>query len=523
MNLSPLSWRAAPLSAHEKTVLDKDPKNIVRRQRMTRESGLGVVKIGLGLVFLVAVWMFATVHAGALANSTVVIAAGVIGGYMALNIGANDVANNIGPAVGARALTMAGALVIAAVFGTSGALLAGGDVVSTIKQGIIDPGLMPDVGTFIWVMMAALLAAALWLNLATWIGAPVSTTHAIVGGVMGAGIAATGLGAVNWPTMGKIAASWVVSPLLGGLIAALFLGFIKLNILYKDDKLAAARRWVPVLVAIMASVFSMYLVMKGLKKVWEADAWAVLAIGAAVFAAVYLVLRPYVRRRAEGLENRRRSVYGLFTVPLICSAALLSFAHGANDVANAVAPLAAIVGASSSGGITATVGIPLWVMVVGAFGISAGLVLFGPKLVRTVGERITRLNPVRAFCVALAAAITVIIASAFGLPVSSTHIALGAVFGVGFLREFIANWQMAEPVAQPVGAAVTPGFGKPPGGDRRGGGIKTLVRKLRKAQKRRLVRRRHLATIVAAWLITVPAAALLAAALYFVLDRLAPS
>ncbi len=499
--------------AKKKTGLDKDLKNIGRLESATRESGQKFVKVGLGLLFLIAVWIVASIQAGTIENSSFIIAAGIIGGYMALNIGANDVANNVGPAVGSKALTMMGALIIAAVFETAGAILAGGEVVGTIKKGIIDPGFMPDTRTFIWAMMAALLAAALWLNLATYLGAPVSTTHAIVGGVMGAGVAATGLDVVNWPTMGKIAASWVISPVMGGVIAALFLWFIKVAILYRDDKIAAARRWVPVLVAILAAAFSVYLVMKGLKKIWTPEVWMVAVIGATAFVGSYFAVRVMVVRASAGLENRRKAVAGLFVIPLIFSAALLSFAHGSNDVANAVGPLAAIVSASSTGDISAMVDIPLWVMMVGAVGISAGLALFGPKLVRTVGEKITKLNPIRAFCVALAASITVLIASALGLPVSSTHIAVGGVFGVGLFREFFfnkrRNWTRQK-------AAPPFAFGGKTG--KAAGGLPSIEKEIkarRKSLKRKLVRRQHLTMIIAAWAVTVPAAAFLAAVLFF--------
>mgnify|MGYP000317688475 CR=1 FL=1 len=234
----------------KKTSLDKDLKRIGILEQATQATGQQFVKIGLSVLFLVAVWVFASMQAGDIDNSAYIVAAGIIGGYMALNIGANDVANNVGPAVGSKALTMVGAIIIAAVFETSGAILAGGDVIKTIKKGIIDPSLMPNEQVFIWAMMAALLAAALWLNLATYVGAPVSTTHSIVGGVMGAGIAATGMAAVNWPTMGKIAASWVISPLMGGIIAALFLAFLQYTVMNQKDKIAAARRWVPVVVAV---------------------------------------------------------------------------------------------------------------------------------------------------------------------------------------------------------------------------------------------------------------------------------
>ena len=461
--------------------------------------GQRLATLGFGAIFLALVWGFSALQAGDDPAGVFIVLAGVVGGYMALNIGANDVANNMGPAVGARALTMTGALVIAAVFEALGAILAGGEVVATVSKGIIDPDLIPSSSVFITTMLAALFAAALWVNLATVISAPVSTTHAIVGGVMGAGIAAAGFAVVNWGTMSKIAASWVISPLLGGMVAALFLGFMKVAIIDQDDKIAAAKRWVPVLVAIMAGVFSAYLIMKGLKRVWTPELWLVAAISTAICAAAYWTVKPLVARRAEGLENRSKSVHGLFTDPLICSAALLAFAHGSNDVANAVGPLAAIIGAAGSGGVAAKVEIPLWVILIGAAGISVGLVLYGPKLIRRVGEEITKLNPMRAYCVALSAAITVIVASTLGLPVSSTHIAVGAVFGLGFFREYLS--------ARETRARCGPSANGNGNGNGNGGAFR----------RRKLVRRGHLMTIAAAWVITVPATAAMAGALFFLI------
>ena len=512
----------------KKTTLDKDLNKFVRLEQATAETGQQIVKVGLGVLFLAAVWVIATIgyyDIGLIPvteNAAFVVVACIIGGYMALNIGANDVANNVGPAVGSKALTLVGALFIAAIFEAAGAILAGGDVVSTIKNEIIDPAMMPSTDTFIRAMLAALLAAALWLNLATYFGAPVSTTHSIVGGVMGAGIAATGLGAVNWLTMTKIAASWVISPVMGGLIAAAFLAFIKSAIYNAEDMIAAAKRWVPVLVAIMVAAFSIYLVMKGLKKLWTPESWVVATIGGVAFAVCYAAAKPAVAKAAVRLEKRRKAVSSLFTIPLICSAALLSFAHGANDVANAVAPLAAIVDAVSSGGISAQVGVPIWVMLVGAVGIAAGLVLFGPKLIRTVGQQITKLDRARAFCIALSAAITVIIASALGLPVSSTHIAVGGVFGVGFLREYLARAQRRAKEKATIAAVASEGAAAAgnPGSEESVAWEKQRT-KLHKARDRKLVRRRHLLTIVVAWVVTVPLAAFLAAILFYVFNAFA--
>lgn len=485
------------MSDHQNTswkTLDKDLKRISTLEYATAYVSRPFIAPSIALIFLVMAGLAAAILFGDGSNNYVVIAAAIFGGYMAMNIGANDVANNMGPAVGANALSMTGAVIIAAIFESAGALLAGGDVVSTISKGIIDPTAIEQSSIFIWAMMAALISSAVWVNLATWIGAPVSTTHSVVGGVMGAGIAAAGLAAVNWQTMGTIAASWVISPVLGGVIAAAFLALIKAKITYTDDKIGNARKWVPILIAIMAGAFAAYLAMKGFKKLVKIDLTTSLLIGLVAAIVSYLVAKPMIHKQSQGLENRNKSVKALFGMPLIFSAAMLSFAHGANDVANAVGPLAAIVHAAEFGSFAAKVSIPLWVMVIGAFGISFGLFLFGPKLIRMVGSQITKLNPMRAYCVALSAAITVIIASWLGLPVSSTHIAVGGVFGVGFFREWHAERRKRLNLST-------------------GRVKKTLAPEERR--RRKLVRRSHFMTIVAAWVITVPAAAGLSALIFY--------
>src|SRR5690554_2322018 len=342
--------------------LDKDLGRI-----SLMEQGMGfisrpLIAPGLALAFLGLIAVVVTGFVGGQPGALVVIAAAVIGGYMALNIGANDVANNMGPAVGANAVTLGGALVIAAICETAGALLAGGDVIDTVSRGIISPESVAEPRVFIWAMMAALLAAALWINLATWVGAPVSTTHAIVGGVMGSGIAAAGFATVNWPVMGAIAASWVISPLAGAGIAALFLAFINSRIIYRPDKIAAARTWVPVLIGVMGGVFITYMALKGVSRIVSFTLGQSVLMGAAVGIPLMLIMHPVIRHQARGLENRNKSLKALFAIPLVFSAALLSFAHGANDVANAVGPLAAIVHAVQGGGAADSVVVPLWVM-----------------------------------------------------------------------------------------------------------------------------------------------------------------
>lgn len=478
--------------------LDKDLKRIGTVEYATRSVWRPLVAPATAFAFIALAATVAVLFVDLGATPITIVAAAALGAYMALNIGANDVANNMGPAVGAKVLTMGGALVLAALCESAGALLAGGDVVGTISKGIVDPaGVAPQ--TFVWAMMAALVSSAAWVNLATVIGAPVSTTHSVVGGVLGAGIAAAGFSAVNWPTMGGIAASWIVSPVLGGAVAALFLAFIEWRIVKRDDIVGAARVWVPVLCGLMAGVFGAYMALKGMSRVVDLDLGSAALIGIAIGLLAYGASVPVIRHRAAGLENRKRSLKALFGLPLIISAALLSFAHGANDVANAVGPLAAIVHATQAGDVASSVAIPLWVMVIGAFGISLGLFLFGPKLIRMVGDQITKLNPVRAYCVALSAAITVIVASWLGLPVSSTHIAVGGVFGVGFFREWDEGRRMR--------AGTTTKSSMDYGSEER--------------RRRKLVRRSHFMTIVAAWIVTVPAAALMSGLVFLAIQAIA--
>jgi PiT family inorganic phosphate transporter len=462
-----------------------------------------------------------------------------------MNIGANDVANNVGPAVGSGALSMAGAIVIAAIFEAGGALIAGGDVVGTIKKGIIAPTAFGnDPMIFVYAMSAALLSAALWLNLATWLKAPVSTTHSIVGGVVGAGIAAGGFGIVAWGTMGKIVASWVISPVLGGVIAAGFLYTIKKSILAREDMRTAAKQGVPILIAVMTAAFVTYLTLKGLKHVWGSissalpflpegkkppfSAASMLGLVGGILA--YLWLKPRIARKVENADNTRKAINGLFAVPLIFSAALLSFAHGANDVANAIGPLAAVNDALTHLSISQKAAIPLWVMATGGMGIAIGLALFGPRLIRTVGSEITELDSMRAFSIMLAAAITVIIASQLGLPVSSTHIAVGAVFGVGFLREWLDSQHMKERQADLFAEVekydtIKAELNACPDSEaerkleliHQKTAQKKVVKKIKKKLRENYIKKGMIKKIITAWVVTVPIAALLSAIIFFVL------
>lgn len=497
-----------------------------------------ILKMGVSFVFLISVLGYVLVTMKGMPGGFTLAISAAIGGYMAMNIGANDVANNVGPAVGSKAMTLLGAIAIAAVFEAAGALLAGGEVVSTIKKGIINPDAIADSKTFMALMLAALFAGALWLNLATFFGAPVSTTHSIVGGVLGAGIAAGGMAIANWDKMGAIAASWVISPVLGGLIAAGFQLYIKRNIMHSDDMLGAAKRYVPYLLGIMAWSFATYLAVKGLKKIFPMSFFEAAMLGLAIAVGVFALSKVAVGKAAKVNDNNSEGVNNLFTWPLIFAAALLSFAHGANDVANAVGPLAAIADAIQNDGVSAKAAIPLWVMMIGAIGIALGLLLFGPKLIKTVGTEITDIDKSRAFCVALAASITVIIASQLGLPVSSTHIAVGGVFGVGFLREylrfqsaiklhkmaeqhegdekkrlqeFLENFEQAD-LKEMEDLLKTAKVNKSSLGI-----SKSERKELKSIYREQLVKRSAIKKIVTAWIVTVPCSAGLAAGIFFLI------
>ncbi len=511
------------------------------KRQLININPFDIGRLLLALLFLCGIFYFVTtLNIGTGMHALFLIMAAIVGGYMAMNIGANDSANNVGPAVGAGALTLGAAIIVEVIFEFAGAMIAGGDVVKTIKKGIIDPSMIKDVDTFIWVMMAALLAAATWVNTATFIGAPVSTTHSIVGGVAGAGIAAGGLGIVDWFQMQKIVASWVISPVMGGLIAASFLYAIKRTIFYKKDLKQAGLKMVPVFVAFMGWAFTTYLILKGIKKIIKIDFLPALGFGFIAAILTYLVVKFLINKRADRIDNNRTSIDKLFAIPLACGAALLAFAHGSNDVANAIGPLAAIYEAVRAGEIATKVHIPIWIMLVGSLGIVVGLALFGPKLIKTVGQEITELDMARGFCVALAAAITVIIASHYGIPVSSTHIAVGGIFGVGFLREHLqSNYNknidkirrhMADEEKNEQDISDFIERFEAASMEEKKQFLRELKskakkeefswaqrRRFKKAYKAKLIERSMLFKILAAWIFTVPIAGTLSAAYFFML------
>ncbi len=371
--------------------------------------------------------------------------AAAFGLFMAWGIGANDVANAMGTSVGSRALTLRQAIIVAAIFEFAGAVLAGGQVTQTIRKGIIDASsLSATPETLIYGMLASLLAAGIWLLVASYFGWPVSTTHSIVGAIVGFAVVGIGLTAVKWGKVGAIVASWVVSPLLAGAIAFVLFLSIQRLIFNAKDPFRNARRYVPFYIFLVGFVIALVTLLKGLShiglKVTTGQSYVI-----ALVAGLVLMAIGWMRIRAISREPRTvagfhfANVERVFGVLMVITACAMAFAHGSNDVANAIGPVAAIVGIVNSGGNVAQESpLPLWVLSVGAVGIVAGLVTYGHKVMATVGTRITDLTPSRGFAATLAAAATVVVASGTGLPISTTHTLVGAVLGVGMARGIAA-------------------------------------------------------------------------------------
>ena len=377
------------------------------------------------------------------------IMACVFGFFMAWGIGANDVANAMGTSVGSRALTIKQAILIAMVFEFLGAYLAGGEVTATIRKGIIDADVMADdPQLMVYGMLSALLAAGTWLMIASIKGWPVSTTHSIVGAIVGFASVGISADAVHWDKVGAIVASWVVSPLMAGTISfALFMS-VKRLILDTEDPFGRAKRYIPVYMWMVGFMISMVTLLKGLKHVGLdldlglgsqfANAIPVSVVIGLLVAGFGALLLRNIKEIPDEM-NRFGSVERVFAVLMVFTACSMAFAHGSNDVANAVGPLAAIAGTIQSGGeIAAKSVMPWWILLIGAVGIVAGLATYGWRVIATVGRKITELTPSRGFAAELGAAGTVVIASATGLPISTTHTLVGAVLGVGFARGIAA-------------------------------------------------------------------------------------
>ncbi len=370
-----------------------------------------------------------------------IVMAIIFGLYMTWGIGANDVANVMGTSVGSGAITVTTAIIIAAIFEFAGAALAGGHVTQTIRKGIIDP--TPITGNpeiLLFGMLAALLAAAIWLMLASMRGWPVSTTHSIVGAVVGFAVAAIGLEAVNWGKIGQIVASWVVSPVLGGAISFVLMISIRKLILNADHPFEAAKRWGPFYVFLVGFIICLVTIFKGLKhlniELGVPASFLVAAVfGAGIAFIGYLLIQKVEVDKDADKDFHYASVEKVFVPMMLFTACGMAFAHGSNDVANGVGPMAAVVGLVQSGGeVAQKSALPIWILLIGGLGIVAGLATYGYKVMRTIGTKITELTPTRGFCATMAAATTVVLASRTGMPVSTTHIAVGGVIGVGIAR-----------------------------------------------------------------------------------------
>ena len=370
-----------------------------------------------------------------------VVLAVIFGLYMTWGVGANDLANAMGTSVGAGAVTVKQAIGIAIVFEFAGAVLAGGNVTSTIRKGIIDPtGIIATPEILVYGMLAALLAAAVWLMVASSRGWPVSTTHSIVGALIGFAIVGIGPEAVKWGKVSKIVASWVISPAIGGTIAFLLVMSTRKLIFNSDNPLKSAKRYAPFYVFLVGFVISLVTMFKGLKHLHidlsGTQSFLLALIAGAITAVIgwWFVSKVKEDPKADR-DFHFASVEKVFTPMMLFTACAMAFAHGSNDVANGIGPLAAVISIVSSGGeVMQKSEMPVWILVVGGTGIVLGLVTLGYKVMLTVGTKITELTPSRGFCAELAAASTVVLASRTGIPVSTTHILVGAVLGVGLAR-----------------------------------------------------------------------------------------
>ena len=394
-----------------------------------------------------------------------VIAAIIIGFYMAWNIGANDVANSMACAVGSRALTIAGAVVLAGICNFCGAVLVGSHVTDTVRKGIIDTqAFAHDPRMLAHGMVCALLAAAVWLNLATYLGMPVSTTHSVVGAIIGFGVLKAGVGHVHWGKLGEIVVSWFISPLAGGVIAFVIFKLISRYILSAEKPIAAARKGVPVCVFFTFAIIILSIIYKGLENMHldlnAPQAITLSILGGLVAAGISVLLtRRNCNSRGElSLERELVQVEKTFVVPVIIGSCTVAFAHGANDVANAVGPLAAVVEIAKNNSIPGKVSVNIWFLVLGGVAIAIGLATFGYRVMRLLGTEVTEITPSRGIAAALAGMATVLTCSKMGLPISTTHTMVGAILGVGLARGITAinrkvvgsiftSWMATIPIA----------------------------------------------------------------------------
>lgn len=373
------------------------------------------------------------------ADTIVLVIATLVGLYMAANIGANDLANAMGTSVGSRALTLKQAVVVSILANLLGAVLAGGHVTNTIRKGMINPELLAGAPEYFMLgMFAALLAAGIWVHLATVLGLPVSTTHSIVGAVVGFGAISIGFGAISWGKVITIAVSWVLSPVVGAVIAGGIYYLIRNRILRSDTPEKVAMQWSPYLIGSVLVVIVLSFIFKGLKNLHLdlglGQALAIALPCAAVGSMVGRLWLGHLLRRDEQRADQIPPLQAFFAHLQVMTACYVAFAHGANDVANAVGPLAAIFAVVKTKSVVMQVEVPAWMLALGGIAVGGGLFAFGSRVMATIGGKITEVTPVRGFCAEFGAATTILVCSRLGLPVSTTHVLVGAVVGVGFMR-----------------------------------------------------------------------------------------
>jgi PiT family inorganic phosphate transporter len=400
-------------------------------------------------------------------GTTYLVLAVVFGLFMAWGIGANDVANAMATSVGSKAITIKQAILIAAVFEFAGAVLAGGQVTSTIRKGIVDVsdlGATPDI--LVLGMLAALLAAGTWLLIASNRGWPVSTTHSIVGSIVGFAIVGIGFDAVQWGKVGTIVMSWVTSPLLAAIFSFLIFRSVQKLILETDAPLDNAKKYVPFYIFFVGFIIAMVTIVKGLKHIGlEIKGMDAIYIATAVGVIVMLLGKYLISRlkfeASDNIDFHYTNVEKIFSVLMLLTACAMAFAHGSNDVANAIGPLAAVASIVDSGELSQKSALPIWILFVGGIGIVLGLAMYGRKVIETVGTKITELTPSRGFCCEVSAATTVVIASGIGMPISTTHTLVGAVLGVGMARGIsalnlgvIRSIFMSWVITLPIGAGL---------------------------------------------------------------------
>lgn len=376
------------------------------------------------------------------ADTIILAAATLIGLYMAANIGANDLANAMGTSVGSGALTIRRAVIISIVANLLGAVLAGGHVTNTISKGMINPDLLAGAPDKLMLgMFAALLASGIWVHLATVFGMPVSTTHSIVGAVVGFGMLSVGVGAISWGKIITIAISWVVSPLSGAIIAGGIYYLIRQKVFRADAPEVVAQRWAPYLIGAVLLTIILSFIFKGLKNLHldlgfgQALLIAIpCAAGGGLVGTVWLRALLSRRELKDDIQNDTSPLQAFFAYLQVLTACYVAFAHGANDVANAIGPLAAIFSVVKTKSVAMQVEVSIWMLAIGGIAVGGGLFAFGGRVMETVGGKITELTPVRGFCAQFGAATTILVCSRLGLPVSTTHVLVGAVVGVGFMR-----------------------------------------------------------------------------------------